>query len=114
MFKVVRENVLAVNEDRKSQQRNIDYKNLKEFLEPKSTVIKIVHWMSLKEWLQKSQWPRTEIKRNNPTEEKRKIKKNLQDGIKSSSICIKGERGMRLKNNWQKKKTQRKMGFLYI
>lgn len=44
MFKVVRENVLAVNEDRKSQQhRNINYKNLKECLEPKSIVIKKVH-----------------------------------------------------------------------
>lgn len=41
MFKVVRENVLAVNEDRKSQQhRHINYKNVKEFLELRSIVVK--------------------------------------------------------------------------
>lgn len=44
MFKVVRENVLVVNEDTKLQQhRNINYKNVKEFLELRSIVIKKVH-----------------------------------------------------------------------
>ena len=55
MFKVVRENVLAVNEDRKSQQRNRSLqKNKTEILEINKTKIWVDVFNSTKEGSEES------------------------------------------------------------